>query len=115
MGACTSVARNHGLSLSRGWADVVASKGSSMHQRRVERFADDAEMAAGAQYDSACADVGAMMVQLSTEAGRLAAWMLIGDGEAELSKYQAVAEAGNLLMKRLGFDQQFETPGLDGT
>jgi hypothetical protein len=56
-----------------------------------------------------------MMGQLSSEAGRLAAWVLIGDGEAELSKYQAVAKAGNILMERLGVDQQFETDGLTGT
>jgi hypothetical protein len=94
---------------------VVASEGSSDHQRHVERFADDAEMAAGARYDAACADVGTMMGQLSAEAGRLVAWMLIGEGQAEPSKYQAVADAGNILMKRLGVDQQFETPGLTGT
>ena len=115
LGACTSVARDQGISLSRVWADVVASEGSSDRQRLVQRFADDAEKAAGARYDAACADVGAMMVQLSAEAGRLSAWMLIGDGDAELSKYQAVAEAGNVLMKRLGVDQPFETPGLTGT
>ena len=94
---------------------MVGSKGSSDHPRRVERFADDTEKAAGAGYDAPCADVGAMMEQLSAEAGRLAAWVLIGDGEAELSKYQAVAEAGNLLMKRLGVDRQFDTAGLTGT
>jgi hypothetical protein len=115
LGACTSVAREQGLSLSRVWADVVASKGSSDHQRHLERFAADTEKAASAGYDAACADVGAMMEQLSAEAGRLAAWVLIGDGEAELSKYQAVAEAGNLLMKRLGVDRQFDTAGLTGT
>jgi len=56
-----------------------------------------------------------MVIRLSSEAARLMAWMLIGDGEAELGKYRAVAEAGNVLMKRLGADQQFETPGLAGT
>jgi hypothetical protein len=115
LGACASIARNQGLSLSQSWAVVVGSKGSSEHARRVERFADDTEKAAGARYGEACADVGAMMGQLSSEAGRLAAWVLIGDGEAELSKYQAVAEAGNILMERLGVDQQFETDGLTGT
>jgi hypothetical protein len=115
LGACASVARDQGLSLSEGWAVVVGSKGSSEHPRRVKRFADDTEKAAGARYGAACADVGAMMGQLSSEAGRLAAWVLIGDGEAELSKYQAVAKAGNILMERLGVDQQFETDGLTGT
>jgi len=115
LSACTGVATEHGRSLSQGWAEVVGSKGSSDHRRRVERFADDAEKIASARYDAACADLGMMMVQLSSEASRLAAWVLIGDGEAELSRYRTVAEAGNSLMKRLGLNQQFDTPGVTGT
>ena len=93
----------------------MASKGSSDHQRRVERFADEADKIAESRHDDACAELNVMVVRLSSEASRLVAWMLIGEGEAGASKYQAVADAGNILMKRLGVEKQFATPGLNGT
>ena len=113
--ACTTVTRDQGVLLYEGWADVVASKGSSDHQRHAKRFADEAEKLADTPHDDACADLEVMVVRLSSEASRLVAWMLIGEGEAESSKYKAVADAGNILMKRLGVAQQFATPGLNGT
>jgi hypothetical protein len=112
---CTTVSRDQVLLLHELWDDAVASKGSSDHQRRVERFADDAEKLAQTRQDDACADLTVMVVRLSSEASRLVAWMLVGDGQAEASKYKAVADAGNILMKRFGLAQQFTTPGLNGT
>ena len=114
-GTCTTVTKDQGLLLYEGWVDVVASKGSSDHQRRVERFADEADKIAESRRDDACAELNVMVVRLSSEASRLVAWMLIGEGEAGASKYQAVADAGNILMKRLGVEKQFATPGLNGT
>ncbi len=113
--ACTTVMKDRGLLLYKGWVDVVASKGSSDHQRRVERFSNDADKIAESRYDDACAEIKVMVVRLSSEASRLVAWMLIGEGEAGASKYQAVADAGNILMKRLELEEQFGTPGLNGT
>jgi len=114
-GTCTTVTRDQGLRLYEGWMDVVASKGSSDHQRRVERFADEAAKIAETRHDDACTELEVMVVRLSSEASRLVAWMLIGEGEAGASKYQAVADAGNILMKRMGVEKQFATPGLNGT
>lgn len=113
--SCPSITRDQGLSLYEAWADVVTSKGRSDHQRRVEEFADEAETLANAQREDACGDLSVRVVQLSSEAARLVAWMLIGEGEADSSKYQAVADAGNSLMSELGVDRRFDTPGLDGT
>jgi hypothetical protein len=91
----------------------VASKGSSRHQRHVEQFSEAADKTADdARHDGSCAEIEAMAAQVSSPAQQLQAWVLIGGGEAESSKYQAVADAGSRLMKQLGNDQEFDTPGL---
>ena len=112
---CMSVTSSQGLVLHKSWVDVVASKGLSDHQRRVERFAEEADKAAdGARPDDPCAEVKEMAARLSSEAARLVAWVLIDEADVEWSKYQAVADKGNTLMRELGVDKVFETPGLTG-